>query len=83
LLLAAGGCATTGTFVAGPWYLTETLELRDDGSFRYELWSDDGGTVCVSEGTWRRVPDEGGRKAVVTTVAFEAARCEGLPEVER
>lgn len=69
--------------MAGPWYLTETLELRDDGSFRYELWSDDGGTVCVSEGTWRRVPDEGGRKAVVTTVAFEAARCEGLPEVER
>lgn len=83
LVLSVVACATTGTFVAGPWYRTETLDLNDEGSFRYELWSDDGGSVCEAEGSWQRVIDDNGRKALVTKVASRNGVCKGLPDVEQ
>jgi hypothetical protein len=52
------------------WFITSTIELGDDGRFRYrEAWSCyAGSTDGRAEGTWR--PTESG-------VAFETERVEG------
>jgi hypothetical protein len=63
LVLLLAGCGSAGDFRIGEHFWFEELRLRSDGSFEYENWSDDGGTVCIAEGTW---VESGG--TVTTTV---------------
>ena len=56
LLFALCGCSTTGLFVSADHFYEERLLLREDGTFAYEYWTDDGSCIaCSAEGTWRRV----------------------------
>jgi hypothetical protein len=65
--LVISGCVTLpGTYNFGPWVEYEAITLNDDGSFRYEWWSDDGGTQCEALGSW--VELEGRPRSVQTTV---------------
>ena len=61
------GCASAlpGTYVYGTTFGREMLQLRSDGTFYYEAWSDDGGVFWRAEGTW----NEGRNGDFVTVIA--------------
>lgn len=55
VLLADCASAPPGTFRYGGWPSSQTMQFHSDGSFIFEFWSDDGGTVCKAFGTWKEL----------------------------
>ena len=79
VLVAMTGCSTTGLFESADYFFQERLLLRENGTFTYEYWTDDGSCVALSAGgTWRRVD-----AATIETLREDCrepgAVCENLP----
>lgn len=80
LLLALAGCSTSGLFESSNYFFQGRLLLREDGTFAYEYWTDDGS--CVSDsagGTWRRV-DATTIETLREHCSSPGASCDRLPE---
>ena len=80
-------CASgsAGTFARDGLFTREALELRDDGTFVYCAWSDDGPTVFSARGTWRWL-DRARRQLETVTTARRVERghvtsADNLPDV--
>ncbi len=72
-----------GVYRTGEHFWAETLTLHRDGSFVFEQWADDGGTLCRAEGSWTELADH---TTIVTSVKrvlpAERGNC-AMPAVER
>lgn len=81
------GCGITrglvGTHIYGPWYRHELIEFSEDGKFRYEFWSDDGGAVCFARGSWVRLEDGSVETRVETVIPGTSTECSLLQSVDR
>ena len=83
VLLCLGGCSTVGVYVDGSHFHAEIIQLAENGQFRYEHWSDDGGTVCFALGSWTAFPDGSIETRVVQVVPGTREECPSLRPIDR
>jgi hypothetical protein len=82
LLCALAGCSTTGLFESADYFFEERLLLREDGTFSYEYWTDDGSCISLSAGgTWRRV-DANTIETLREHCISPGSSCDKLPAIQ-
>lgn len=69
LTVALAGCAHTGRFARERHFHVESVDFREDGTFVFSCWFDDGGAELEVSGTWR--PGEKKRTVVSTVPGLE------------